>query len=115
MVIVEPTHTTDEPLRLPANGKGSISMVLVVKAVPQELLTVYTIVSTPAVRPVISPSATEVLPFVEVHTPPVVAFARVIVAPTHTFDGPVMTPAVVVEPISIVFVAVAAPHELDIV
>ncbi len=50
-----------------------------------------------------------------VHTPPVVALDNVIVLPTHTDEGPVITPALTVGLIVIVFVVEKVPHVLEMV
>jgi hypothetical protein len=94
-VIVAPTFTEDEPVIVPALGKGIIVTVWVAVAVPQLLLTVYDIAVVPAAKPVTIP----VLPTVAIdgpeddHVPPEIASVSVIVLPAQTVDGPVMTPA----------------------
>ena len=94
-VAVEPLHTDDEPVIVPAvAGMVTTATGCVVIAVPQVLLTVYSIVSIPVTMPVTMPVLpTVALAVVALQVPPVAASARVTVPPAHTFAGPVMAPA----------------------
>lgn len=93
-VVVEPTQTVDAPAM--GSGSGLTVITLVVVATPQPLVTVYTIVSTPAVTPVTIPEASTVATRVLVllHTPPVTEPVTVMVLPAHTAVGPDIVPAV---------------------
>jgi hypothetical protein len=87
-VIVVPTHTFAVPDMAAGNG-----FIVTGKIVWQPVGKVYEIETTPAVMPVTIPVplpivATEVLSLV--HVPPLVVSLKVIVNPSHTFEGPVI-------------------------
>ena len=69
-------------------------------------------VSNPALTPLTTPPATVALVFEALHTPPLAASVRVILAPTQTDDAPLILPASGVGLTSIVFVATAVPQLL---
>ena len=93
-VVVNPTHTADVPVIVPAFGRGLIVIVFVVDAVPHTLVTEYIIVSIPAVTPVTIPVLPiEAFALLILHVPPVVASVIAIVEPTQTADKPVIKPA----------------------
>ena len=50
-------------------------------------------VSVPANIPVIVPPATEASAFTALHVPPVIVSDKLIVAPAHTDEGPLIDPA----------------------
>ena len=90
-----PEHKEDEPAINPAIGKGLTVMIFLLVTVPQTLLTVYLIVSTPAVTPVttpVEPTEAEAV-FDDDHVPPEIVSVRVTVLPTHKTNGPVIVPA----------------------
>lgn len=94
-VPVDPTHTTDAPVMVPASGSGFTVTACIAIADPHMLVTVYLIVSTPAATPVtipVDPTVASVV-LALLHAPPVVASASIIVSPAHTDDPPVMLPA----------------------
>ena len=81
---------------------------------PDELVTLYRIVSAPDVIPVTTPDVLTVARDVLVllHTPPEVALARVVVRPGHTLVVPVMAATEMGAETVTVLVAVDEPHEL---
>ena len=88
-VVVEPVHTVDAPDTEPALGATFIVIAACAESVPQLLVTLYTIVSVPAIRPVTMPAVvTNALLLVAPHEPPVVACVSDIAAPVHTLAGP---------------------------
>jgi hypothetical protein len=95
-LIVVPVHTVLGPLIVPALGMGNTVIGLVLRAVPQALVTVYLMVSRPALTPVTIPVVPTVAAavFTLLHTPPVVLAVRVVVAPTQTVLLPLMVPDV---------------------
>ncbi len=96
----------------PALGAGLIVMVLLAVAEPHALVTVYCMVSIPAVIPLTSPPTTVALALVALHTPPGAPLVSVIVAPSHTLLAPKIVPAVRNAPIFTVLVATAVPQAL---
>ena len=84
--VVEPAHTVAVPVIAPAVGNGLTVTVAVAAAVPQPLVTVYDIVVVPPERPLTTPDVLTVptAVFVELHTPPVIPSAKLIVDPAHT-------------------------------
>ena len=96
-VIVEPRQTFTGPFIVPGLGSPDpIVMILVAVSEPQELVTIYLMVSVPGVTPVTTPEVLIVaLPFVLLHTP--VPLAKVsdkaIVEPKHTCEPPKIVPA----------------------
>jgi len=113
-VMVAPVHTVIAPVIALTVGGPMIVIVFVAVAVPQLLLTVYTAVSSPAVTPLTIPVAPMVaLLFVMLHTPPTVAFARVMVPPAHTLPGPLIVSTVgVVVTVSLMLTVVVQPAVL---
>ena len=89
-----PVHMAAAPVMLPATGEGMIVIPAVVNAVPQPLVTVYVIVALPEVTPVISPVVLTVATaaLLLLHVPPVVVLLKVILAPWHTDERPVIVP-----------------------
>jgi hypothetical protein len=92
-VVEKPTHTTDEPVIVPASGVSVTVTGFVAVAVPHTLVTVYVIVSGPGVIPVTIPPATDALLVVTAHPPPGTGSVNTIVEPIHTLARPVITPA----------------------
>ena len=89
-VILLPTHTADGPLTAPTVA-GGLTVTIVVTVLPE---TVYEIVAVPDATPVTTPveGPTVAMPVAPLfHVPPVLASERVVVAPTHTEAGPVIT------------------------
>jgi hypothetical protein len=84
---------------LPASGNGLTAITAEALTEPQLLVTVYKIVSMPAVIPVTSPSITVAVVLLAVQTPPVAASVNIIAEPAHTLPGPDMLPAVMDAPI----------------
>ena len=86
-----PTHVLAAPVIDPADGAGLTDTVCETELVPQPLVTVYDISAVPVVTPVTTPAAlTVATPALSLlHTPPVVASLKVMVAPVHTIDAPV--------------------------
>lgn len=69
--IVLPTQTNEPPVIVPAEGEEFTVTALAAVAVPHVLITMYSIVSVPAVMPVAIPIPDKLaLPFVELHKPP---------------------------------------------
>ena len=62
-------------------------------AVPHKFVTVYVIVSIPALSPVTELPATSPWPLLPLQVPPATVSVRTATEPIHTFDGPVITPA----------------------
>ena len=96
-VVEAPTHTRVAPDMVPPDDGAAITVIVVV-AVP-EAPAAYDITEVPGLSPVTWPLlsilAMEVDALLQV--PPEVALASVIVAPTHTLDGPVMAATVVAD------------------
>ena len=85
--LVAPTHKVIVPVI--ASGAGVTVIVFVtVQPEPSE----YVIIAVPALMPVTTPVVKSTLTVVAVlvQLPPVITSLRVIVAPTHTDDGPVI-------------------------
>jgi hypothetical protein len=91
-LVVKPTHT----LLAPAITAGVWFTVIGKVAVQLPGVSVYIILTLPAVLPVTTPvpAPTEALPLLALHVPPVVASARVVVAPVQTVDAPVIAAGV---------------------
>ena len=89
-VMGEPKQTDVGPLMVPAYTSALTFTVFLATADPQVLVTVYLIVSVPAVTPVTTPSVLVALPVpaVDVHIPPRVLSVNVIVAPGQTLPTP---------------------------
>lgn len=89
-----PVHNVAGPESVPADVGAPTVTTKLATDVPQLLVTVYCMVSIPAVipptTPVLSASA---LPLVALQVPPVAVVERVIPEPTHTLPGPLMVPA----------------------
>jgi len=87
-VMVLPAHTLDGPVI----GELTLTVTtLTTVDVPQEVVTVYLMVSMPAATPVTTPPLTVAMAGVLLlHMPPVVASVSVMVAPAQTTEGPVM-------------------------
>ena len=92
-VIDEPAHTLVNPDILPAYGSALTAIGFVATALPQELVTVYLIVSTPPDTPVTKPPDTVALPLLLLHRPPAAPSVSVIDAPWHTLEAPLIVPA----------------------
>ena len=89
----DPRHTFEGPVMLPAAGADSTDTVFVADTDPQLPVTVYEIVSTPAVIPFTTPALTVALPLLALQVPPGVPSVKVIVVPAHTAPEPVIVPA----------------------
>jgi hypothetical protein len=110
--IVEPGHTAELPVIVPASGEALIVMFLVAVAVPQPPDTVYDMIVAPEETPVTTPVGLTVATpgMAELHTPPVTVFAKGIVEPGHVAAPPVIVPALGATFTVITFVAVALPQ-----
>ena len=95
-VMGEPKQTDVGPLMVPAYTSALTFTVFLATADPQVLVTVYLIVSVPAVTPVTTPSVLVALPVpaVDVHIPPRVLSVNVIVAPGQTLPTPLIAATV---------------------
>ena len=111
-VIVAAGQTFDNPVIIPANGSGFITIVFEEEALPHKLVTVYIMVSIPAIRPVTTPPETVALLLDALHTPPELLFVRVILALTQMLEAPDMLPASGNGFTSTVLVALALPQAL---
>ena len=110
-VPVAPGHTLAVPAMLPAPGAELIEVTWIADALPQALVTVYLIVSSPASTPVTTPDTdTVAFAFATLHIPPVAASVNVVVAPAHTPVAPVMLPAEGDTLTVMTFVAYAVPQ-----
>src|ERR1019366_4639131 len=92
-VIEEPIHTAPGPVIVPAEGSGVMVTTWLAIAVPQMPETEYIMVSVPPETPVTIPPVTVAVALLLLHTPPVVVSVKVIVAPAHRLDAPVIEPA----------------------
>ena len=96
-VVVEPTHTVEAPLTVPALAAGFTVITLFELNVPQLLVTVYFIVALPAATPVTKPVvaftvATDGVRLLQV--PPLVPLLEyVVVNPTQIVEAPLTVPA----------------------
>ena len=89
--VATPVHILAGPEIVPALGVGLIDTILVTVAVPQLLVLVYIIVSTPDNIPVIVANVAPTmvaLPLVALHVPPGIASDKVIVDARHTILVP---------------------------
>ena len=111
-VIEAPTQTLEGPLITPAFGDGFIVTVLVAMAVPQTLVTVYLIVSIPAVTPVTTPAVTKAFALLALQVPPGAKSVNVMVLPVQTVPGPEMLPSSGNGFTVTAFVAVVVPQTL---
>ena len=112
-VVLDPAQTDDAPVIAPALGSGLIVITFVVVALPQLLVTVYIMVSVPAIMPLTTPEPdTNALPFVVLHDPPVAEGVSVIEAPTQTADSPDMVVVAGAGLTAIDLVVVAVPQLL---
>lgn len=114
-VRVEPTHTVDNPVIVPALGSGFTVTNLVATAVPQLFVTVYEMIEVPADTPLTIPETEPIVAIavlVEDQIPPKAKLPRVMVAEAHKDEAPVIAPALGNGFIEIVFVAVAVPQTL---
>jgi hypothetical protein len=91
-VMVDPTHTLEDPEMLPALGNAFTLIVFVAIAVPHTLVTAYPMVSRPAVTPVITGPVAEAEEFELLHVPPVTLSVKVTEDPVQTPDAPEITP-----------------------
>ena len=108
-VDVVPTHNVVAP-EIPETAVKTV-IVLLAAAVPQLLVTVYIMVSTPAATPVTTPVVAIVaFAFAALQVPPETPSLRVIVAPIATEEEPVMVPGLGNGLIPTTVVAVAAPQ-----
>ena len=91
-VIEEPTQTVVGPLIEPLEGNGFTVTDFVTVVVPQELVTVYEIVTEPVELPVTTPvELTEAIEaLLEDHVPPVVESNNVIEEPKQTVEAPLI-------------------------
>ena len=93
-VMLLPVHTDEGPVRLPA-GKDELTVTTMVAwALPQVLVTVYIIVSVPALIPPTRPELfTVAKPLVALQVPPLTVGVRVMPEPMHTKLVPPRVPA----------------------
>jgi hypothetical protein len=97
-VIVNPVHTIEGPLIVPADSAGfTVTTVVADAEHPKPLVTLYDIVDVPIATPDTIP---DVVPTVAtagvllLHVPPVVALDSVVVEPAQTFNVPVIAATV---------------------
>jgi len=101
---------------VPALGDKTVVITWAAVAVPQLLLTVYTMVSTPGTTPLtMPPLVTVAVPVRVLHAPPLTVLLSVTGAPVHTVAGPDNVPAVSEAPMVTVRVATAEPQLLETV
>ena len=100
-----------------AGAVSTVTTAIVNDVQPDALVTLYLIVSLPEAMPFTTPVADTVAIAVllELHTPPVVASAKVVVLPGHTVSVPVIAATVVGADTATVCVAVAVPQALVMV
>ncbi len=92
-VIRPATQTVVGPLMVPALDKGLMVTTNREMEVPQPLVTVYLIVSMPAVTPVaMPPDVMDALPKLVLQVPPAVGLVNAPVVVTHITGGPEITP-----------------------
>ena len=90
-VMVLPEHTVEGPDIVPADAPGVMVTTNEAVRLPQLLLTVYRMVSTPAVIPTTAPDEdTVALPLVALHVPPVTEADSVVPDPVHILLVPDM-------------------------
>lgn len=92
-----PSQTADGPLIVPALGVLITVIVLNVSAVPQPVVTVYVIFAVPAETPRTLPVegfTDAIVGALLPQAPPLTELESEILAPTHTEEGPVITPTV---------------------
>ena len=111
-VYVVPEHITEEPLMAGVGGSGLIVTSRVATAVLHVPVTVYFIVSVPAVTPVTTPPVTVALLLEALHVPVVDVSVKVTVAPGHIVDAPLIAPTLTDIPIVIAWVSAADPQLL---
>jgi hypothetical protein len=114
--MLEPSQTSVGPVILPG---AAFTVTVFDASVPQPVLYLITVV--PAVRPSTSPDVgdTDTCVVVALHAPPVAALLINIMLPTHTVDGPCITPgdgvtvtacdALLPQPVLYIMFAVPAP------
>ena len=108
---VSPAHTVGIPEIIPASGDGLTVIVRLAVAAPQELITIYSTVSTPGAMPEITPPDTVAFPFIVLHRPPAAVSDTIIVAPVQTVDIPDIIPAIGKGLTVTGCDAIAVPHE----
>lgn len=92
-VIKSLTHTTEIPVIVPADGIASTVNNLLAIEVPQLLVIVYLIVSTPGSKLVTAPPKTVATNgLLLLHVPPMDVSVKVKETPMHPIDEPVMIP-----------------------
>ena len=96
--MVEPAHTAEAPLMVPASGSELTVTTIPAVDEPQLLVTLYVIIAFPADTPVTSPVAALTVALVVFElcqmppmSPPV--FVKKMDDPVHTDVGPLMVPA----------------------
>ena len=94
-VTLAPTHTADGPVMVPAEVGEPTFTTWVAVSVPQLLVTVYIIVSKPALMPPVTPvDSTTALPLVALHVPPAMPLlVKGMPEPIQTLPLPEITPA----------------------
>ena len=116
---VDPTHTDDPPLIVPAFRTGFTVMDADAVAVPQGVVTVYVMVALPAATPVTTPEtaltvAVTVLLLLQV--PPMLPLLiNVVDKPAHTDEAPLTVPALASAFTVTSRVAVEVPQVFDTV
>ena len=93
-VIIEPKQTLVAPVIVPATGNGLTVITYIATAVPQLLVTVYCMVSTPQDIPVTTPLETLAFALVVLHIPPLATSLNRVFAPTQTLVAPVIVSAI---------------------
>jgi hypothetical protein len=95
-VAAEPWQTDEGPIIEPETAEVVTDTLFVDATRPQEVITAYDMVTTPAAIPVTFPEASTVaIPSsLLLHVPPETVLASGILSPVHTLDEPVNVPAV---------------------
>ena len=93
-VILAATQTLTGPVIVPAEAGKPTVRVWVAMDVPQLLVTVYCMVSTPALIPPATPvERTMAVPLVALHVPPLPVVVSGVPEPIHTVPEPEIVPA----------------------
>jgi len=99
------------PTITPVSGNGTIVITFPVEATPQLSTAVYTTVSRPPMAPTTTPvGETMARVFTADHVPGPTMSESTICLPTHSDDGPVITPGFGTELTVTCIVAYTAPH-----
>jgi hypothetical protein len=110
--VVAPVHTVAVPVMAPADAGMLTVTTLVALLLPQPLVNVNDIVAVPALIPVTIPvELTVAMPTLpELHTPPLLASLKTVVAPAHTIAVPMIEETAGTTSTSTPTVAIAVPQ-----